>query len=146
MDAVRVEVVRELLAGSEWPELTRSFAGSLRGSVRRGPAGGLLLVGSGEYEPWHMAAHLDDEAAWSGLPELSPTLVRHRVPPGAPAHLAVGTARLEAARRGETVLVVTPSGPRPGCWSGWRTRGAPARRCWRWTRATRSCAGWRTRR
>lgn len=108
MDAVRVEVVRELLAGSEWPELTRSFAGSLRGAVRRGPAGGLLLVGSGGYEPWHMAAHLDDEAAWSGLPELSPTLVRHRVPQGAPPHLAVGTARLEAARRGETVLVVTP--------------------------------------
>jgi hypothetical protein len=108
MDAVRVEVVRELLAGSEWPELTRSFAGSLRGAVRRGPAGGLLLVGSGGYEPWHMAAHLDDEAAWSGLPELSPTLVRHRVPPGAPPHLAVGTARLEAVRRGETVLVVTP--------------------------------------
>ncbi|MEU1616404.1 hypothetical protein ABZ479_03765 [Streptomyces sp. NPDC005722] len=108
MDAVRVEVVRELLAGSEWPELTRSFAGSLRGAVRRGPAGGLLLVGSGGYEPWHMAAHLDDEAAWNGLPELSPTLVRHRVPPGAPPHLAVGTARLEAARRGETVLVVTP--------------------------------------
>ncbi|MFE0630116.1 hypothetical protein ACFW3D_24510 [Streptomyces sp. NPDC058864] len=108
MDAVRVEVVRELLAGSGWPELTRSFAGSLRGSVRRGPAGGLLLVGSGGYEPWHMAAHLDEEAAWSGLPELSPTLVRHHVPRGAPPHLAVGTARLEAARRGETVLVVTP--------------------------------------
>jgi hypothetical protein len=108
MDAVRVEVVRELLAGSEWPELTRSFAGSLRGAVRRGAAGGLLLVGSGGYEPWHMAAHLDDEAAWSGLPELSPTLVRHQVPPGAPPHLAVGTARLEAARRGGTVLVVTP--------------------------------------
>lgn len=108
MDAVRVEVVRELLAGSEWPELTRSFAGSLRGAVRRGTAGGLLLVGSGGYEPWHMAAHLDDEAAWSGLPELSPKLVRHRVPPGAPPHLAIGTARLEAARRGETVLVVTP--------------------------------------
>ncbi|MDX3093509.1 hypothetical protein PV703_24635 [Streptomyces sp. ME01-24h] len=109
MDAARVEVVRELLAGSEWPELTRSFAGSLRGAVRRGPAGGLLLVGSGDYEPWHLAAHLDEEAAWSGLPQLSPTLVRHRVPPGAPPHLAVGTSRLEAARRGETVLVVTPA-------------------------------------
>ncbi|MFD3455657.1 hypothetical protein ACFWVC_26215 [Streptomyces sp. NPDC058691] len=108
MDAVRVEVVRELLAGSEWPERTGTFAGALRGAVRRGSPGGLLLVGGGGYEPWHMAAHLDDEAAWSGLPELSPTLVRQHVPPGAPAHLAVGTARLEAARRGETVLVVTP--------------------------------------
>ncbi|MEU4094072.1 hypothetical protein [Streptomyces sp. NPDC026673] len=125
MDAVRVEVVRELLAGSEWPELTRSFAGSLRGAVRRGPAGGLLLVGSGGYEPWHMAAHLDDEAAWSGLPELSPTLVRHRVPPGAPPHLAIGTARLEAARRGETVLVVTPERAEAGLLE----RVEDARRC-----------------
>lgn len=71
-------------------------------------------MGSAEYEPWHLAAHLDDEAAWSGLPELSPTLVRHRVPGGAPAHLAVGLGRLAAAGRGETLLVVTPEQPGAG--------------------------------
>ncbi|MGW5822736.1 hypothetical protein, partial [Streptomyces noursei] len=76
--------------------------------------GGLLLVGSAGYEPWHLAAHLDDEAAWSGLPELSPTLVRHRVPAGAPAHLAVGPGRLAAAGRGATLLVVTPERPDAG--------------------------------
>jgi hypothetical protein len=35
-------------------------------------------------------------------------LVRHRVPPGAPPHLSVPLARLEEARRGETVFVVAP--------------------------------------
>ncbi len=91
----------------------RRFAGSLRTSV--GPnRGGLLLVGTESYEPWHLAAHLDDEAAWSGQPELSPTLVRHRVPAAAPAHLSAGLGRIEAAGRKETVLVVTPDEPGPG--------------------------------
>lgn len=124
MDAVRVALLRDVLAGTEWLRATRRFAGSLRASVEprggglRGGGsrgGGLLLVGSEEYEPWHLAAHLDDEAAWSGLPELSPTLVRHRVPDGAiPAHLAVGLGRLEHARRGETLLVVAPDAPGAG--------------------------------
>ncbi|WP_407553447.1 hypothetical protein QOM21_26065 [Streptomyces sp. Pv4-95] len=110
MDAVRVALLREVLAGTEWVQATRHFAGSLRASVAP-HGGGLLLVGSAAYEPWHLAAHLDDEAAWSGLPELSPTLVRHRVPGGRPAHLSVGLGRLEAAGRGETLLVVTPEQP-----------------------------------
>ncbi|MFC6062204.1 hypothetical protein [Streptomyces ochraceiscleroticus] len=112
MDAVRVALLREVLAGTEWIQATRRFAGSLRASVAP-HGGGLLLVGSAEYEPWHLAAHLDDEAAWSGLPELSPTLVRHRVPLGVPAHLSVGLGRLETARRGETLLVVAPDAPGP---------------------------------
>ncbi|MCC3767562.1 hypothetical protein [Streptomyces sp. UNOC14_S4] len=113
MDAVRVALLREVLAGTEWLQSTRRFAGTLRSSVTR-HHGGLLLVGTAEYEPWHLAAHLDDEAAWSGLPELSPTLVRHRVPPGVPAHLSVGLGRLEATRRGETLLVITPQAPGEG--------------------------------
>ncbi|AIA03246.1 hypothetical protein ACFU90_30490 [Streptomyces noursei] len=113
MDAVRVALLREVLAGTEWIEATRRFAGSLRTAVAP-HGGGLLLVGSAGYEPWHLAAHLDDEAAWSGLPELSPTLVRHRVPAGAPAHLAVGPGRLAAAGRGATLLVVTPERPDAG--------------------------------
>ncbi|MEU9969567.1 hypothetical protein [Streptomyces malaysiensis] len=115
MDAVRVALLREVLAGTEWLQATRRFAGSLRAAV--GPReGGLLLLGSESYEPWHLAAHLDDEAAWSGLPELSPTLVRHRVPEGGavPAHLAVGLGRLEGAGRGETLLVVAPDDPGAG--------------------------------
>ncbi|MDG4863155.1 hypothetical protein P8605_33960, partial [Streptomyces sp. T-3] len=110
MDAVRVALLREVLAGTQWLGATRRFAGALRaGVVPHG--GGLLLVGTEAYEPWHLAAHLVDEAAWSGTPELTPTLVRHQVLPGEPAHLSVGLGRVEAARRGETLLVVAPDPP-----------------------------------
>ncbi|NKQ29071.1 hypothetical protein HF200_33315, partial [Streptomyces galbus] len=67
MDAVRVALLREVLAGTEWLGATRRFAGALRGSVVA-HGGGLLLVGTAAYEPWHLAAHLVDEAAWSGTP------------------------------------------------------------------------------
>ncbi|MFJ5259353.1 hypothetical protein ACIQAC_02580 [Streptomyces sp. NPDC088387] len=110
MDAVRVALLREVLAGTEWLGSTRRFAGALRGSVVS-HGGGLLLVGTPEYEPWHLAAHLVDEAAWSGTPELAPTLVRHGARPTDPAHLAVGLGRIEAAGRGETLLVVAPREP-----------------------------------
>ena len=110
MDAVRVALLRDVLAGTEWLGATRRFAGVLRGSVVS-HGGGLLLVGTEEYEPWHLAAHLVDEAAWSGTPELAPTLVRHDACASDPAHLAVGLGRLAAARRGETLLVVSPQGP-----------------------------------
>ncbi|MEU9240423.1 hypothetical protein [Streptomyces shenzhenensis] len=112
MDAVRVALLREVLAGTEWLTATRRFAGVLRGSVVA-HGGGLLLLGTPEYEPWHLAAHLVDEAAWSGVPELAPTLVRHDARPTDPAHLAVGPARIETARRGETLLVVAPGDTEP---------------------------------
>ncbi|MET8077458.1 hypothetical protein [Streptomyces sp. NPDC005303] len=108
MDAVRVALLREVLAGTEWLGATRRFACVLRGSVVS-HGGGLLLVGTPEYEPWHLAAHLVDEAAWSGTPELAPTLVRHDARPSDPPHLSVGPGRLAAARRGETLLVVSPN-------------------------------------
>lgn len=113
MDAVRVALLREVLARTQWPAAARRFAGALRSSVVP-HGGGLLLVGTEVYEPWHLAAHLVDESTWSGLPELRPTLVRHRVEPGDPAHLAVGLGRIEAAGRGETLLVVTPERPGEG--------------------------------
>lgn len=113
MDAVRVALLRDVLAGTRWPDSARGFALALRSSVvPRG--GGLLLVGTERYEPWHLAAHLADESTWSGLPELAPTLVRHRVEPGDPAHLAVGLGRIEAAGRGETLLLVAPERPGGG--------------------------------
>jgi hypothetical protein len=70
--------------------------------------GGLLLVGTPQHEPWHLAAHLDEESRYSGIAELAPTLLRWKPPQDAPAHLSIGLTRLEAARRGETVFVVTP--------------------------------------
>ncbi|WP_354639959.1 hypothetical protein [Kitasatospora camelliae] len=106
MDAVRVSALRESLAGTGWLESTRAFAGTLRHAVTRRTASDLLLVGTRSYEPWHLAAHLDDEAAWAGLPALAPVLVRHDVRPDSPAHLSHGLPRLAGARRGATVLVV----------------------------------------
>jgi hypothetical protein len=106
MDVSRVAILREILATTGWAERTREFARSLRSSAR--DPGTLLLVGTPEEEPWHLAAHLDDEARFAQVPELSPTLVRWRPPAEAPAHLAVGLDRLEAARRGEAVFVVAP--------------------------------------
>lgn len=106
MEAERARALRELLGSSDWVRRTRDFGRVLRGAGHE--AGGLLLVGTPEDEPWHLTAHLADEARHAGVPELSPTLVRHRVPPGAPPHLAVDLARLEAARRGQTVFVVAP--------------------------------------
>ena len=101
-----MHVIRELLATTGWVERTRDFAAMLRRSAPS--AGGLLLVGTPTEEPWHLAAHLDDEARFAGVPQLSPTLVRWSVPSEAPPHLSVGMARLEAARRDETVFVVAP--------------------------------------
>lgn len=108
MDASQIAVVRELLAGTGWLDRTREFARSLR---RTTSPGGLLLVGTPTEEPWHLAAHLSDESRFAQRPELEPTLVRWAPPAGAPAHLAVGLERLEAARRGETLFVVAPDTP-----------------------------------
>lgn len=112
MDTERTRLLRELLAGTEWTRRTTEFARSLRRAKH--PAGGLLLVGTPTAEPWHFAAHLDDEARLAGLAELAPVLVRHAVPAGAPPHLAVGLSRLQEARRGETVLVAAEDAPGEG--------------------------------
>ena len=107
VDANQVATLRALLAPTGWLERTRAFARGLRTSTRT--QGGLLLVGTPTDEPWHLTAHLDEESRLADIPELMPTLVRWQVPDGAPAHLRVGLDRLEAAQRGETLFVVTPS-------------------------------------
>jgi hypothetical protein len=104
VDRDSVLAIRELLATSVEVQRSRSFARSLRTSLRE--PGSLLLVGTPEDEPWHLAAHLDDEARYASVPELAPTLVRWNAPADGPAHLSVPMRRLELARRGETVLVV----------------------------------------
>jgi hypothetical protein len=107
VDANQVATLRELLAPTGWLDRTRAFARGLRNATRT--PGGLLVVGPPAEEPWHLTAHLDEESRLSGIPELMPTLVRWQVPEAAPPHLRVGLERLEAARRGETVFIVTPS-------------------------------------
>lgn len=95
--------LRAMLAPTGWLERTHAFARVLRRS--RTP-GGLLVVGTPGDEPWHLAAHLDEESRLAGAPGLSPTLVRWAPPLDAPPHLRVGLGRLERAEHGETVLVV----------------------------------------
>ncbi|MBX6371594.1 MAG: hypothetical protein IRZ02_04980 [Acidothermus sp.] len=107
MDRSRILVLRDLLAGTGWVERTVHFARCLRRA--RHDVGGLLLVGTPEEEPWHLAAHLSDEARLAGVPQLRPSLVRWSPPPGAPAHLAIGLERLETAGRRDTVFVVAPT-------------------------------------
>ncbi len=105
MDANQVAALAELLAPTGWLERTRALGRALRRTTTRSP-GGLLVVGTPGDDPWHVAAHLDEESRLGGLPELLPTLVRWSPPPDAPPHLQIGLERLEAARRGETVFVV----------------------------------------
>lgn len=105
MDADQVATLRTLLASTGWLERIRVFGRALRTSTRT--AGGLLVVGTPASEPWHLTAHLDEESRLAGIPELMPTLVRWSPPADAPPHLRVGLSRLEAARRGETLFVVS---------------------------------------
>jgi hypothetical protein len=105
MNADQVAALRDLLAPTGWLDRTRSFARALRANART--TEGLLIVGTPDDEPWHMTAHLADESRLSGIPELSPTLVRWAPPPQAPPHLSVGIERLESAARDETLLVVS---------------------------------------
>ena len=107
VDADQVAALRILLGPSSWLQETRTFARALRRSVSR-TASGLLIVGTPGEEPWHLAAHLDQESRLAGIPGLAPTLVRWAPPPGAPPHLSIGLSRLEEARRGETLFVVSP--------------------------------------
>ncbi|MFL6136439.1 MAG: hypothetical protein ACJ74O_01385 [Frankiaceae bacterium] len=106
VDRSRIAAMREVLATTGWVDRTARFGRSLRRAGHR--PGGLLIVGTPAEEPWHLTAHLDEEARWSGISELAPTLVRWHPPPGAPAHLGVSLDRLEQAGRGETVFVVAP--------------------------------------
>lgn len=105
MDSERVAALRDALVHTSW----WSRATELGRAVRSTPgAGHLLLVGTPRVEPWHLAAHLDDEARLNALPQIAPQLVRWNPPAQAPDHLTIGLGRLEAVSRGETVFVVAP--------------------------------------
>ena len=112
MDRSEARILRELLelgGGRAWLDEADGFAAALRAAPRR--EGGLLLVGERDAEPWHMAAHLSDEARLAGLDALSPTLVHREPAPDAPPHLSAGLDRIRAAGRSEAVLIVARSDP-----------------------------------
>ena len=102
MQADDARALQRRLERGGWWDSARRFADALRGAGHE--PGRLLLLGPQDAEPWHLAAHLTEAATRAGRPLLAPTLVRHHVPSGAPAHLAVGLDVLEAAGRGTTVL------------------------------------------
>ena len=106
MNAEQVAALRVLLAPTGWLERASAFARALRHSSRT--PGGLVGVGIPGQEPWHLAAHLGEESRLAGIPELAPTLVRWAPPVDAPPHLRIGLERLGEARRGESLLVVSP--------------------------------------
>ncbi|QVQ53307.1 hypothetical protein J4H86_05935 [Spiractinospora alimapuensis] len=110
VDAAHVAMLREILQSTGWLERADDFGRALR---RTRSPGGLLLVGTPDEEPWHLAAHLADESRYSGLPQLDPTLVRWNPPLDAPAHLRTGTDRLNEVHRGETLFVVNPDEEAP---------------------------------
>ncbi len=104
MDLSQAQLLRDVLGGTGLLEETDEFANALRHSTRT--PSGLLIAGPADDEPWHLTAHLDDEARHSGNQLMRPTLLRWNIHPGDPAHLAVGMERLVDTRRGESVLVV----------------------------------------
>ena len=89
-----------------WLARARGFAASLRTAGHE--PGRLLVVGTPDHEPWHLAAHLDRTARFGGVPALQPVLARWDVPEGAPPHLAVGVDAVHRATHGTTVLVAAP--------------------------------------
>jgi hypothetical protein len=112
MDAEQVTTLRALLASSTWLQQARAFAHALRGAAPRTP-GGLLIVGTPDQEPWHLAAHLDQESQLARMPGLAPTLVRWAPPLEAPPHLRIGLERIAGTRRGETLFVVSSEAAPP---------------------------------
>jgi hypothetical protein len=106
MDQAATAQLRRRLRDTPWPAAARSFLGSIaRGGHR---PGNLFTVGTPGYEPWHLTAHLREDAELHGRDCLVPTLIRRVVPPLAPSHLRHGMERLEHAGHGTTVLVVSP--------------------------------------
>jgi hypothetical protein len=91
---------------SDWLGHAWNLGQSLR-PVSHG-SGQLFVIGTASYDPWHVTAHLDDEARRCAIPNLRPTLLRFRPPAAAPPHLRHSIAELAGAGRGHTLLVTAP--------------------------------------
>ena len=97
-------VVSRAVRGRTWLPAVRRLGAEL-GS--RGRTRSLFTVGTPTYEPWHLTAHLQDAARWSGSSLPAPILARRQVTANAPAHLSVGIDDV-VRQRDCTLLVVAP--------------------------------------
>jgi hypothetical protein len=95
-----------LRTSASWLSKAWDLGQALRPQVRGNHQ--LFIIGTTTFDPWHVAAHLDDEARFSGLSELRPTLLRWNPPAGAPTHLSHSFEELRHSSAGPTVLVVAP--------------------------------------
>jgi hypothetical protein len=96
----------KLRTSASWLSKAWDLGQALRPQTRSGDQ--LFVVGTPTFDPWHITAHLDDEAQFTGLAALKPTLLRWNPPEEAPAHLSHSFAELRDASAGPTVLVVAP--------------------------------------
>jgi len=101
-----------------WTTELGNFSVEARGFARalgdRYPASDrLFVIGTPECEPWHFVAHLAEQATRHGRTDLVPTLLRWKVPQGAPAHLAVSVDAMARASERHTFLVISAFGETP---------------------------------
>jgi hypothetical protein len=106
MDVTNRTAWTRLRSSSGWTRRAWDLGQQLRpASVN---AGQLFVLGTPGHDAWHVAAHLDDEATFSGVSTLRPTLLRWQPPAAGPAHLRVPVDELRRSGRGRAVLVVAP--------------------------------------
>jgi hypothetical protein len=96
----------KLRTSANWLSKAWDLGQALRPQSRSGNR--LFIVGTSTFDPWHVAAHLGDEARFAGVTGLEPTLLRWNPPTGGPAHLAHSVAELRDTGAAPTVLVVAP--------------------------------------
>ncbi len=106
MDVTNRNAWTRFRSGSGWTRRAWDLGQQLRPASQT--ADRLFVVGTPAHDAWHVAAHLDDEATFSGLASLRPTLLRWKPPAGGPPHLRAGIDELRGSARGRAVLVVAP--------------------------------------
>jgi len=106
MDVTNQSAWTRFRSASGWTRRVWELGQQLRpASVSTGQ---LFVIGTPAHDAWHVAAHLDDAAAFSGVSTLRPTLLRWHPPAAGPAHLRVPVDELRRSGRGRAVLVVAP--------------------------------------
>jgi hypothetical protein len=106
MDVIDRSAWTRFGSGSGWTRRAWELGQQLRPASES--ARQLFVVGTPDHDAWHVAAHLDEEARYTGLTSLRPKLLRWRPPAGAAAHLSLGIEQLRTESRGSAVLVVAP--------------------------------------